>query len=299
MLHILWMIVKFLLILPGIALGLVLAAVLLLLFCPVRYRICAVKKESDWKQIQGEGKISWIFGAVSLKAKWQGGASDLSFRLLGLPIDKLLKKKERTGPVQAEVSKSSSKKNAADQEVKRQKVKQPKTKKNGDISVEKKISQETNKKKRKGICTRTVQAVQGLWQKLYRIRDTWKKMCSQWIWWKEFLQHPKVKAAFGLVWKHAKFLLKHLFPTRIEGAVTFSCEDPAWTGAALAILGMTIPFHKNRIQVMPLFSGENELQGNIKMKGRAYGIVFVNAAIRIYFDKNIKYMMKRWKTRRV
>ena len=46
-------------------------------------------------------------------------------------------------------------------------------------------------------------------------------------------------------------MLKHIFPTRIEGQVTFSFEDPALTGAALAVLGMTIPFHKNCIQIDP------------------------------------------------
>lgn len=288
MLHILWVIVKFILILLEILLGLTLVAVLLLLFCPVRYRVCVTKKEPDWKQIQGKGKISWLFGAVSLKIRWQEEKSDLSFGLFGFPIDKFLKKRQRKHPLQAEGSKGSSERTAVDRKAK--------TKERGDISEGKKSSQE---KKKEGIQAKITKGAQGVCQKIYGIRNTWKKMCSQWIWWKGFLQHPKVKAAFGLVWKHARFLLKHLFPTRIEGTVAFSCEDPAWTGAILAILGMTLPFHKNCIQVTPLFHDGNEVQGNIKVKGRAYGIVFVNAAVKVYFDKNIKYVIKRWKTRRV
>lgn len=292
MLHILWVIVKLILILLGILLGLALVAVLLLLFCPVRYRVCATKKESDWKQIQGDGKISWLFGGVSLKAWWRGGKLNLSFRLLGVPIDKLLKKKKRTDPVQTEVPESSSKRIAADQEAKRQEVKiSQKTK-----TEKEQIADEDTE--REGIWANITQGVQKIRQKIHGVRNTWKKMCSQWTWWKGFLQHPRVKTAFGLVWKHARFLLKHLFPTKIEGAVTFSCEDPAWTGTVLAVLGMTIPFHKNCVQVTPLFYSGNEVQGNIKFKGRAYGIVFVNAAVRIYFDKNVKYMIKRWKHRR-
>ena len=100
------------------------------------------------------------------------------------------------------------------------------------------------------------------------------------------------------MWNHAKFLLKHIIPTRIEGQVTFSFEDPALTGTALAVLGMTIPFHKNCVQINPRFEGENYLQGNIRAKGRIYGFVFVRAALSIYFNKNIKYIIKRWKTRR-
>lgn len=117
-------------------------------------------------------------------------------------------------------------------------------------------------------------------------------------WWKAFIEHPRVTAARKLVWKHGKFLLKHIFPTRIEGQVTFSFEDPALTGAALAVLGMTIPFHKNCIQIDPRFDSENYLYGNIRAKGRIYGFVPVRAAVSIYFNKNIKYVIKRWKTRR-
>ena len=54
MLHILWLILKFILIILGILLGLLLLAVLLVLFCPVRYKASAVKAEGGWKQTEGE-----------------------------------------------------------------------------------------------------------------------------------------------------------------------------------------------------------------------------------------------------
>ena len=57
MLHILWLILKFILIILGILLGLLLLAVLLVLFCPVRYKVSVVKTEGDWNQIEGEGVV--------------------------------------------------------------------------------------------------------------------------------------------------------------------------------------------------------------------------------------------------
>ena len=53
MLHILWLILKFILIILGILLGLLLLAILLVLFCPVRYKASAVKAEGGWKQTEG------------------------------------------------------------------------------------------------------------------------------------------------------------------------------------------------------------------------------------------------------
>ncbi len=92
------------------------------------------------------------------------------------------------------------------------------------------------------------------------------------------------------------FLSYFPYKDRRTGCIFF--EDPALTGTALAVLGMTIPFHKNCVQINPRFDGENYLQGNIRAKGRIYGFVFLRAALIIYFDKNIKYVIKRWKTRR-
>lgn len=91
MLHILWLILKFILIILGILLGLLLLAVLLVLFCPVRYKASAVKAEGGWKQTEGEGIVSWLFHGISLRAEWKDQQMEISFHLFGIPADKLLK----------------------------------------------------------------------------------------------------------------------------------------------------------------------------------------------------------------
>ena len=337
MLHILWLILKFILIILGILLGLLLLAVLLVLFCPVRYKASAVKTEGELKQIEGEGIVSWLFHAVSLKVGWKDQQLSLIFYLFGIPIDRLLKKhrnrkaglqkksrkKEKTSGTD-EKTKINSKvlnENPVDSaEGKRDHMQQED---NSAESIQRADEQETEETVSTEISNeiagkkenfdKTVQQKTFFIKKIYSclqkiIKNIQKKLHSIYMtlggirnrvsWWKEFLEHPRVKAARDLVWKHAKFLLKHIFPTRIEGQITFSCEDPALTGTALAVLGMTIPFHKNCVQITPRFDGENYLQGNIKAKGRIYGFVFVRAALSIYFDKNKKYVIKRWKTRR-
>ena len=90
--------------------------------------------------------------------------------------------------------------------------------------------------------------------------------------------------------KMEKKLIHHVLPTRITGKITFGSEDPAVTGTVLALLGMTIPFHKNKIMVNPLFDGENILEGEIFLKGRIYGVVLIKIAIELYFNK--KYQIR-------
>ena len=67
MLHILWILIKFILILLGILLGLVLLAVLLVLFCPVRYSAAAAKEGDSFKEAEIEARVSWLFRAIGVR----------------------------------------------------------------------------------------------------------------------------------------------------------------------------------------------------------------------------------------
>lgn len=319
MLHILWLILKFILIILGILLGLLLLAVLLVLFCPVRYRVSAVKTEGDWKQTEGEGIVSWLFHGISLKAEWKDQQMEISFHLFGIPVDKLLKKRQEkravteksgAGVNREEENKKSENIEAEDLRTDRNSASgtsaDTERTENSQISGQQRLNtddmSEDTLKKRQFFIKRIRDRIQNIFQsirtKLRNIRRTFRKIKKEVSWWKAFIEHPRVTAARKLVWKHGKSLFKHVFPTKIEGQVTFSFEDPALTGATLAVLGMTIPFHKNCVQINPRFEGENYLQGNIRAKGRIYGFVFARAAVSIYFNKNIKYVIKRWKTRR-
>ena len=92
MLHILWMIIKFILILIGIILGLILLALLLILFCPVRYRAEGTKEAGSFGTVSGRAKVSWLFGGISFSLGFQNGQTVSDFRLFGIPVMKVLKK---------------------------------------------------------------------------------------------------------------------------------------------------------------------------------------------------------------
>ena len=252
---------------------------------------------------------------------------EISFHLFGIPVDKLLKKRqekravtEKSGAEKISVSDTGvnrEEENKKSENIEAEDLRTDKNSASGtsadtertgnsQISGQQRlntddISEDTLKKRQffiKRIRDRIRNIFQSIRTKLRNIRRTFRKIKKEVSWWKAFIEHPRVTAARKLVWKHGKFLFKHVFPTKIEGQVTFSFEDPALTGATLAVLGMTIPFHKNCVQINPRFEGENYLQGNIRAKGRIYGFVFARAAVSIYFNKNIKYVIKRWKTRR-
>ena len=353
MLHILWMLIKFILILIGIVLGLVLLLALLILFCPVRYRAAVQKKpESALTELTAQARVSWLFGGISLRAEYTGGRLEQKVRVLGIPVLELLKKwkrkkrkskkpgnrnteKQNTGQRNIEeISKlpppeanSSAAEEAPDMdedltaaEMKAREQGTPtnlpaaQTKPddtykstNTDDSTSTDDAQKTashraffqmlrNKlaaipAKLKGI----LKKLQDIPALLRRTAFTIRRICDKIDWWRALAEDPRTQAGICLAKEKLWLLLRHIFPTRITGSVTFGSEDPSVTGAALAILGMTMPFHKNRIEICPVFENRSLFYGNADLKGRIYGIVFIRTAIELYFNKNIKYIISRWK----
>lgn len=327
MLHILWILIKFILIILGILLGLALLAVLLLLFCPVRYQARAVKETGSFKKTELEARITWLFHVIGVRFCFHNGEGKLVILFFGVSLETIKGwlKKLKGGRRKNSVSQTSRSKasqpeahaaeNFQDHAPKTEAVllenntAEPQT---GKPSAEK---QEENIKSasKSGLITRiweilskiirfpgnlwnkVISIIKGIIEKIKNIKKTISGITDKLGWWKEFLTNERTKAAISLIWKDVKGLLHHVLPTKLEGDVTFGCDDPAITGTVLAVLGMTFPFHKNRIHVNPLFDGENQLTGNVFLKGRIYGIVLIKAAIEIYFNKNIKYVINRWK----
>lgn len=327
MLHILWILIKFILIILGILLGLALLAVLLLLFCPVRYQARAVKETGSFKETELEARITWLFHVIGVRFCFHNGEGKLVILFFGVSLETIKGwlKKLKGGRRKNSVSQTSRSKasqpeahaaeNFQDHAPKTEAVllenntAEPQT---GKPSAEK---QEENIKfaSKSGLITRiweilskiirfpgnlwnkVISIIKGIIEKIKNIKKTISGITDKLGWWKEFLANEQTKAAISLIWKDVKGLLHHVLPTKLEGDVTFGCDDPAITGTVLAVLGMTFPFHKNRIHVNPLFDGENQLTGNVFLKGSIYGIVLIKAAIEIYFNKNIKYVINRWK----
>lgn len=334
MLHILWLIVKFILILLGILLGLVLLLVLLVLFCPVSYRAHGYKGDGDWKKAEVWARVSWLFHGISVTVYRRDGTNGFSVKVLGISMEKVMsrfrhrkeKKSERKSRVETEKKiegKNSEKEFPTEFETGGETVKEEIGK--NDISKEENAKEDTVKVRsvkeknsggeflsesaeektwqedfteNKGLFRRISEKLSEIRIKTESIKAAFHNSRNKIEWMNSYIHHPKVKAAASLVWKNAKGLLKHILPTKVWGNVTFGFSDPSITGQVLGLLGMSFPLHKNCVAVTPIFGGETVLEGEINLKGRIYGIVPVKAAIVIYFNKNVKYAVKRAKHRK-
>lgn len=332
MLHILWLIIKFILIALGIVCALLLSVLLLILFCPVRYFIQGSKPEEDrMSELKGQVRVSWLFRGITFRFFYENKKAGTDFRILGISPDKFRRRKkkvsvkeekaeEKTFPAEKSLfedekilekkipeEKMSGENLSGDEKIsssekipsvieEKEETGKSKVQEETDREKTEEISKKKLEKKKPGLLKRFMEKIKSIPSKIRKIRLTIKRTCVKIEWWKRFFSNPRIKEAISFCWKDIKKLIRHILPIKVEGNVTFGFEDPSITGRIVALLGMTIPFHKNCIQIMPLFQTDrNILEGTIKMKGRIYGVVLVKTAAEIYFNKNVKYMINRWK----
>lgn len=318
MLHILWMLIKWILILLGIFLGLVLLLLFLILFCPVRYEGRAVKEGAAFREAEAAIKVSWLFRGVSFSMRYKDGSGRQELRIFGIPVLALLEKyRNRKNDAQKRAEKNETRLlEPAEQEMpdeEEQLLEKPEEEtlnsapfmedeeERSEGAAEK---QDFEKKQNKIV--KIWGTLKEMWERFrsipeifHRISLTIQRICDKIDWWKAFFQHPRTKA--GIAYARAKVwkLLRHVFPGKISGHVDFGSEDPSVTGTVLAVLGMTMPLHQNRIEIVPVFENRNLLEGNVTAKGRVYCIVPVIILLELYFNQDIKYIIRRWKHKEV
>ena len=341
MLHILWLILRTILIVAGILLGIALLFLLLVLFCPVRYRAAASKKREDpIREVRAEGSVTWLLHALSFRFFYEHGKTRMSLKILGIPMNRLLnrekpekeKKKrknsdrhsktERQRKTGAERSGSEGRKRppapddvsektgsaAEDQQTGTKKIPEDKQGPgNKQIPEDRGPGKtETSRNKEKSFFERCLERIKKTIGKikafpergkaeLLRMRSTVEEQIKKAKWWMDFVGDERTSEAAALLLEEGKSLIRHVFPKKIGGELCFDSEDPSVVGSVVALYAMTIPFHENRISFKPGFQCENVLEGEIFLKGRVFLIRIAIAGIRLYFNKNIKYVMKTWR----
>lgn len=91
--------------------------------------------------------------------------------------------------------------------------------------------------------------------------------------------------------KEALRLLKSIAPRKVKGYVHIGMEDPATTGQILGYYGMLYPLIGGHIDVIPDFD-QVILEGSLKIRGHITLFQAVRTACVIYFNKDLRKLIK-------
>lgn len=299
MLHVILFILKLLGILILILLGLIILAALLVLFVPVRYR----GEGSYFEKVKGNMKISWLLHILSVTVRYDEEVV-ISVRLFGFRImrpkkmDEELKEAEEIMVQAMEVKEPEPIKEA------RQLGQDVKKTVQGEPLPRQPILKEIDQTEQ----TEHISWLQSFYNKiknklihiLQKIKYLYRKFCDTLKNMKEkkdeiqaFLSNSENQKTAKLLYRQVKRLIRHIFPVKGHGNVTFGFEDPALTGQALMAASVLYPFIHKYWNLYPVFdesvfTAEGMFRGRIRL-----GTVLI-IGLRMLLDKNFRVLLKRW-----
>ena len=275
MVHILLLILKAIGILILVLLGLVLAVVCLVLFVPVCY-----EAGGSWKdKPAGKGEISWLFGAVSLSAGYDGDESGLTagVKLFGQKLWEMDKEKEAP-----ETHRPLDEETLRGTDAERKEPEEKKTtlwEENQQPRPEPEDKRHTEHKKKdvfgriKVFLEKLKFSFQSFCDKLKNIQNIAEEK-------KAWLEDEENQASLKLLWKQTGRFLRHVCPRGGKGSVTFGFEEPYLTGQVLSAAALIYPFFEGNLEICPVFDETVfEAEGSFKGRIRAGYLLWLGLGI--------------------
>lgn len=320
MISLLLSILKILGIILLVLLGIVLLVVLLVLFVPLRYTLEAKRQEESEEAFSVKAKAAWLLHLINVHARYPQ-TPYLRARILCFTVFSTDKKSdgetEEKGEAEEPSPKASSKKTekaagkeqAAAEEGKQtddkassESVKEALSEKGENTEFrQEKIPEEIPEEESEEDSPTILKFLKRILSIIKNIRYTISKICDKIKhivknirYYLAIIKSDAFKRAFGVckgqVWK----LLYSIRPRKIRGSILIGTGDPASTGQVFAIYGILYPLLGEQIAVTPDFE-RKVLAGELFVKGKVTVFWLVKAAWIIYFNKDLRRIIKMFK----
>ena len=330
MLHIVLLILKIIGMILGILLAVLLAAFCIALFVPVRYRVEARRSEAEGAPpVEAEGSVTWLFHLVNIRFRYPAEvylrARIFLFTVFRLPPKQ--KAQEGTGQraeeenAREETGQKAEEKNgqweirrdAAEGKARHEAGKEVQGEENGGnnheagrnaeseagggqdaASARSKNPKRSIIEKIKAILVRIREIFQNIWYTLSGICDKIKTIWENIEYYRSVLQSDAFQKAFALCKAELFSIFSYIRPRKLQADLTIGMDDPASVGKILSYYGMLYPFIGGHVNIEPDFD-RKRLEGFVLIKGKVRLFTFVKAAVRIYFSKDIRKLLRLFK----
>lgn len=318
MLNIILLILKIIGIILLSILGLLILAVLIVLFVPVRYKI----NVTYFDTVVADIRISWLLHILSFRIHYEEALTQ-TLKIFGIkfrpPGDKKVPRKKKqsdTSELSTEgtvtddsISENTITEDSISEEVISDHMLQEKNKladeeaKLNDTEETSETVEETGflVAKLKAFIKKIKEFVKwliGLKNKIvYTIKGFYDKMLSlgeKLEFYTEFLQDEAHITAFKLCFSQLGKLIRHIRPRKHHLWFHIGFEDPQTLGNVLSILSIANAYTGGALHIQPDFE-HTVFEGKVYLKGRVQAIVLLRIAWIIYFDKNVKQLLKDFK----
>lgn len=333
MLHILLLILKIIGIIVGTLLAVLLVGLMLALFVPVRYQIEAGRTEEEGAPpVEASARITWLLHLVNIRIQYPADVY-LRARIFLFTVFRLPQKQKKEDGKKGKSKKESSKSDRRIEDKKNERTSVQKAEDRPNAEEEKNVTpvrseEQTENMETAGSAEDTApgkapesKAVQEpepekekipfkekLKEKIMQIRKIFQKIwytlsgiCDKikMIWenidyYMGILQSDTFKQAFSLCKGELFSVFSYIGPRKFQADLTIGMDDPAATGKILSYYGMLYPFIGSHVNIITDFE-RKRIEGTVFIKGKIRLFTFIKAALRIYFNKDIRKLLKMFK----
>ena len=333
MLHIVLLILKIIGIILGALLTVLLIGLCIALFVPVRYQIEAGRTEAEGAPpIEASVKITWLLHLINIRIRYPADVylrvRIFLFTIFRLPQER---KKERgrkvSGKKKNDKEEAAGKRNRIDAENEHGRSQEVEGGRNAessqsleDVGKAASVRSEAQKstaaesiqklesvqepghekqkipflKKLKKKLVQIRRIFQKIWYTLTGICDKIKTIWENIEYYTDILRSDTFKQAFSLCKDELFSIFSYIRPRKFQADLTVGMDDPAATGKILSYYGMLYPFIGSCVNVIPDFE-RKRMEGTVFIKGKIRLFNFIKAALRIYFNKDIRKLLKLFK----
>lgn len=135
---------------------------------------------------------------------------------------------------------------------------------------------------------------QNIWYTLKGICDKIKTIRENIEYYMGVLKSDTFQKAFSLCKEELFSILSYIRPRKFQADLTIGMDDPATTGKILSYYGMLYPLIGGHVNIVPDFE-RKRMEGAVLIKGKVRLFTFIKAAVRLYFSKDIRKMLRLFK----
>lgn len=288
--------------------SLLLIIIALILFVPIRYRIIANKFEDS--DFYAEIKLTWLLHFINILIKY---TDDLYYRVrvILIPIkksDNLKKHKNNSKKTEPDpndtksidegenISDKSVNEDISDNEISKDKEEIVSTS-DLDENDDDNIKFDENKGiiyKIRFVLTKFFEFLFNIKEKLNEAYNTAVNIVKDIDYYINALKDERNKKVISLCLSQASSIINNIKPKVFNGNLTIGIDDPYTMGQILSIYGILFPIIHDKITINPVYDKE-VIEGDLYIKGRISVFVLIRAAIKIYFNRDYKRMIKIFK----
>lgn len=268
-----------------VLLGSLLTILLLVLFVPVRYTITANRNVTDEVPIRARIKVTWLLHILNMLFSYPEAAY-LRVRVFCFTIFRSDQPKD-SGKKSDKNSEESKPEATSSVPKETEAIKEPEKERISTAEAE----QEENKPTRRSFFKKLISLLKNIKYTIIKIYDKIKHIFRNIRYYLKVIQSETFKRAFGVCKSQIFDVLKSVRPRKVKGNLHIGTGDPASTGQILSVYGMLYPLIGNNILITPDFE-QQIVEGDLFIKGKITVFKLLKAAWKIYFNRDIRRVLK-------